>query len=407
MRLLNTKTFEFKNFFDSSLPVYAILSHRWGSEEDEVSYKQLRNGPLPPDLPGLLKIQAFCRLADGKGFQWAWVDTCCIDKRSSAELSEAINSMFKWYKRSALCCVHLADVEFSDAELSLKRQSEETFWHAPDGWASLRDRFNKSSWFERGWTLQELLAPRHVVFYDSQWNEIGPLEKFGKDVAKVTGIGEEYLSAFILGWPSVATRMSWASRRHTSREEDLSYCLLGIFDINMPLLYGEGAEKAFIRLQTEIIKNSNDESLFAWTSDQYISGILARRPSYFANSGEIVQLMIFEGRLLRPPFSITNSGLEIAVPKKHLELSEEQLSRSGSTVRLFFQCVRVPSSDDGFKPLYVDIDTTVEPGYRVNCETLGEDSTYELHHLNIDLEKNDLARIYVRIEALDRLGNSR
>ena len=331
----------------------------------------------------------------------AFHNTCCIDKRSSAELSEAINSMFKWYRRSALCYVHLVDVEFSDPELSLKRQSEETFWHASDGWASLRDRFNKSSWFERGWTLQELIAPKHIVFYDSHWNEIGPLRNIRKDVAKVTGIEESYLHHRFgsIRWPSVSTRMSWVSRRHTSREEDLSYCLLGIFDINMPLLYGEGAEKAFIRLQTEIMKNSDDESLFAWTSDQFHSGILAKRPSYFANSGDIVRWASRRG-MSRPPYSITNSGLEIAMPKKHLELSKEQLSYGDHTVRLFLRCGRNsgPASPTPWsvKAFYLEIDMEFAPGVRINCGTLKEISIYKPGDLEKDLAENDLERIHVR-----------
>ena len=395
MRLINTKTFEFKTFFDSSLPEYAILSHRWGSEEEEVSYKQFRKGSVPPDLPGLVKIQAFCGLADKRGFQWAWVDTCCIDKRSSAELSEAINSMFKWYRWSAECYVHLGDVEFSDAELTLKRESEETFWHALDGWASLRDRFNKSSWFERGWTLQELIAPDHIVFYDSHWNEIGPLEQFYKDVAKVTGIDEHYLaprSRFRI-WPSIATRMSWASRRHTSREEDVAYCLLGIFDINMPLLYGEGAEKAFIRLQTEIMKNSDDESLFAWISDQSHSSLFAGRPSYFANSGDIAVPPHRRG-ISRPPYSTTNRGLEIALPKKHLQLSQDD-----KFVRLFLRCGRRTDPSGQLIPhrsmraLYVELKFKSGLGVRTNCAALRETSTYQIHHLDKDLAQNE--RIYV------------
>ena len=395
MRLLNTKTFEFKNFYDSSLPEYAILSHRWGNEDDEVSYKQFRKASVPPNLPGLVKIQNFCRLANGRGFQWAWVDTCCIDKRSSAELSEAINSMFKWYERSALCYVHLADVKFSDAELCLNIQSEKQFWQAPDGWASLRERFNKSSWFKRGWTLQELLAPKHIVFYDSHWNEIGPLERFDADVANVTGIGRDYLGPGrkIYNWPSVAARMSWASLRQTSREEDIAYCLLGIFDINMPLLYGEGAEKAFIRLQTEIMKDSNDESLFAWTSDQIYSGLLAERPSYFANSGDIAVLMPI-GSITRPPYSITNRGLEIALPKKHLQLSEDD-----NVVRLFLRCGRWsgpgdPSlPDPSIRALYVELYMKLVPGYRIHCATLNETSNYGILHLNIDLAENE--RVYI------------
>ena len=395
MRLINTKTFEFKTFFDTSFPEYAILSHRWGSEEEEVSYKQFRKGSVPPDLPGLVKLQAFCRLADTRGFQWAWIDTCCIDKRSSAELSEAINSMFKWYRRSTECYVHMADVEFSDDELSLKRQSEETFWHAPDGWAGLRDRFGKSSWLERGWTLQELIAPDHIVFYDSHWNEIGPLKRLYKDVAKVTGIDEHYLaprSRFRI-WPSVATRMSWASRRHTSREEDIAYCLLGIFDVNMPLLYGEGAEKAFVRLQTEIMKDSDDESLFAWVSDQSHSSLFAGRPSYFANSGDIAVPPHRRG-ISRPPYSTTNRGLEIALPKKHLQLSQDE-----KFVRLFLRCGR-RSDPSGLiiphrsmRALYVELKFKSGLGVRTNCAALRETSTYQIHNLDKDLAQNE--RIYV------------
>ena len=395
MRLLNTKTFELKNFFDSSLPEYAILSHRWGNEDEEVSYKQFRKGSVPADLPGLVKIQAFCRLADTRGFQWAWVDTCCIDKRSSAELSEAINSMYKWYKRSTLCFVHLADVEFSDNELSLKLQSEKKFWQAPEGWASLRDRFSKSSWFERGWTLQELIAPKHIVFYDSHWNKIGPLKHFYKDVAKVTGIDAYYLTPGFKypKWPSVAARMSWASRRQTSREEDIAYCLLGIFDINMPLLYGECYKKAFNRLQTEIMKNSYDESLFAWTSNQKLSSLLAGRPSYFANSGDIVVPQSFVG-ISRPPYSATNHGLEIALPKKHLPLS-----RDDEFVRLFLRCGRWsdPSgpwaTEESPNALYVELRMSIARGIRINCATLRETSTYQIHHLDKDLAENE--RVYI------------
>ena len=212
MRLINTTTLQLRTFFGNSLPEYAILSHRRGNVEEEVSYKQFRKNLVPPGLPGLMKIQNFCRLADKRGFRWAWIDTCCIDKRSSAELSEAINSMYKWYGRSAECYVYLADVEFSPDVLSQKDQCEDAFWYT-GGRSSLRDSFSKSSWFVRGWTLQELIAPRKVVFYDCHWNEIGPLEKFLRDVAKVTRIGEHWLAPHVKGLRpvSVAARMSWAS----------------------------------------------------------------------------------------------------------------------------------------------------------------------------------------------------
>lgn len=400
MRLLNTANFQFKTFFDDFLPKYAILSHRWGNEEEEVSYKQFRKNLVPPYLPGLVKIREFCRLAKERGFQWAWIDTCCIDKRSSAELSKAINSMYKWYEWSAECYVYLADVKFSDYELSLKRRSEEEFWHAPRGWSTLRDRFSQSSWFRRGWTLQELIAPDKVVFYDSCWKEIGPLEHFYRDVAKMTGIGEKWLAS-----PhnrsrraSVATRMSWASDRHTSECEDVAYCLLGLFNVNMAPLYGEGAKKAFYRLQIEIMKISDDESLFAWTSDQGGSGLLAAQPSYFADSGDVVE-ETYSGGISRPPFSMRNKGLEITLPKKHLQLS----SQDGGTIRFFLRCSRGSTSNaqECGKALYVELDLLMGPksAIRINCSTLKETSTppdkneYLIGELNKDLTSNE--RIYV------------
>ena len=390
MRLINAETYEFKTFFGTSIPKYAILSHRWGSEEEEVSHKQLRKGLAPTDLPGMVKIREFCRLAKKGGFEWAWIDTCCIDKRSSAELSEAVNSMYKWYRQSGVCYIHLADVEFSDGELSLKRQSEEAFWHAPQGWSSLRDRFGKSSWFKRGWTLQELIAPTEVVFYDSLWNEIGHLRQIRADVAKVTKIEIGCLGSDdkrLLHRQSVATRMSWASRRETSREEDIAYCLLGLFDVNMPLLYGEGAVKAFHRLQTEIMKISDDESLFAWTSDQNHSGLLANQPSCFADSGNIVS-GAFPG-MSRPPFSMTHKGLEIALPKKHLKFS------FADSRRFFLRCCKTGTSNPD-KALYVEFSFMLEPnaGVRINCSTLEESSTYLISQLDEDLKNN--GRIYFR-----------
>ena len=386
MRLLNTRNFEFKTFFDNSIPEYAILSHRWGSEEEEVSHKQFRKGLVPPNLPSMVKIREFARLAKTRGLEWAWIDTCCIDKRSSAEISEAINSMYKWYQRSAVCYVHLADVEVSDVELLLQRQSPDEFWHAPQGWPSLRDRFGKSSWFQRGWTLQELIAPMEVVFYDSRWNEIGHLMQIRKDVAKVTKISEHYLGFDNdnLRYASVATRMSWASRRQTSREEDMAYCLLGLFHVNMPLLYGEGAAKAFFRLQTEIMKISDDESLFAWTSDPTFSGILAKQPSYFADSGNIVNYPS-QGRP-RPPYSMTNKGLEIALPKQHL---------NSSPALFFLRCYRESTPHWG-RVLYIELTYEIESkiAFRDGDSTLKESSTYLMDQLEKDLADNERTYIH-------------
>ncbi|KAI4114984.1 MAG: hypothetical protein LQ345_004341 [Seirophora villosa] len=306
MRLLQTKTLQFHEFFDAKIPPYAILSHRWG--EGEVTFKEMRKGKAQPG-PGLTKIKKFCTLAASRGDKWAWIDTCCIDKRSSAELSEAINAMYKWYGDARKCYVYLIDFELSAREskqiskagvqyldaFDILGQSELPFAHMdlpgmfdPD----FVDRLRKSSWFKRGWTLQELLAPSmfNVYFFDKQWAQIGCLSHLTDVISSITGIPEQFLHNDPPTKPSVAQRMSWASGRHTSRGEDQAYCLLGLFNVNMPLLYGEGADNAFRRLQIEIMNRDDDESLFAWKSNEYLSGMLAQSPVNFAESGDIIRL---------------------------------------------------------------------------------------------------------------------
>lgn len=169
---------------------------------------------------------------------------CCIDKRSSSELSEAINSMYKWYRNSAVCYAFLGDVD------------------PPSRLRVNRDQFKNSRWFTRGWTLQELLAPLDLRFYSHDWSLLGDREKLADLVTEVTGIERR----FVLYGPtgaSAAKKMSWAALRKTTRTEDIAYCLMGLFGINMPLLYGE-AEKAFIRLQQEVARATGDHSIFAW-----------------------------------------------------------------------------------------------------------------------------------------------
>jgi hypothetical protein len=171
-----------------------------------------------------------------------WIDTCCIDKTSSAELSEAINSMYRWYQKSQVCYAYLVDVP--DATTDHSRPES---------------LFQQSKWFTRGWTLQELLAPTFVEFYDQNWIEIGTKSSMRALVQKITNIS----TLVDIDKACVAEKLSWASTRVTTRIEDLAYCLMGLFDINMPLLYGEG-HNAFLRLQLEIWNRTNDESIFAW-----------------------------------------------------------------------------------------------------------------------------------------------
>ncbi|KAI0191622.1 HET-domain-containing protein [Astrocystis sublimbata] len=241
-------------FNEQERPRYAILSHTWGKTSEEVTFQELEallssdpRIPIAPILskPGYRKIQEFCSEADRMGLEWAWVDTCCIDKTSSAELSEAINSMYRWYEDSVLCMALLSDVGMSDASLI-----------EPETCAF---EFRKSKWFTRGWTLQELIAPPTLFFYSNAWSCIGERLRLVGLIQEACGLPRE-----IFAWGkkledfSVAQRMSWAAKRVTTRREDMAYCLLGLFHVNMPLLYGEGGA-AFNRLQRKIIETSRDD----------------------------------------------------------------------------------------------------------------------------------------------------
>ncbi|KAF2442324.1 HET-domain-containing protein, partial [Karstenula rhodostoma CBS 690.94] len=240
MRLINVRDGSFKEFIGTQIPEYAILSHTW--EDEEVTYKDVMENVHKGKM-GFAKIEMTCRIAASEGIDWAWVDTCCIDKSSSAELTEAINSMYLWYKRSKVCYAYLGDLT---------------------GFVPFEEALPQCRWFTRGWTLQELIGPQNLFFYDREWNVQGHKSQLGHILKGITGIRISILRGLAdLSTIAVAEKMSWAAHRQTTRIEDTAYCLLGLFDINIPLLYGE-EEKAFVRLQEEIIKTTNDRSIFAW-----------------------------------------------------------------------------------------------------------------------------------------------
>ena len=243
MRLLNVHTFRLHTFYGEDIPSYAILSHTWLKDYEEVTFAQLKPRPLWDwrELPGACKIDFLCQQAADDGYEWAWIDTCCIDKTNNAELSEAINSMFQWYQRSEVCYVYLMDVDLDE----------------------VNDIF-VSRWWSRAWTLQELVAPTDVRFYDAQWRLTGSKVGLADDIARRKSIDIQTLrDSKTMYSRSIAQRMSWAAHRQATRDEDLAYALLGIFNINMTMQYGEG-EKAFVRLQKEIMRTTNDMSIFAW-----------------------------------------------------------------------------------------------------------------------------------------------
>ncbi|KAF2662203.1 HET-domain-containing protein [Lophiostoma macrostomum CBS 122681] len=316
MRLIKCSTLEFVEFVGADIPPYAILSHTWN--EEEISYA--RYGPTEElkQKKGGQKILRTCKLALRDRYEYAWVDTCCIDKSSSAELTEAINSMFNWYARSARCYVYLRGFDGKDPSSD----------------------FSLCRWFTRGWTLQELIAPKEMHFYDTNWRYFGSKAELGAALSAITGIERPILNGMHpLHVISVAKKMSWAASRTTTREEDLAYCLLGIFGISMPLVYGEGA-RAFTRLQEEIMKETTDLTLFAWQAETYITGavryrgVLANSPMEFSNAGDIVSNTNPRNN---PEFAMTNKGLKI----------QTTLTRGlGNTRFMPLNCYRQTTSHD-------------------------------------------------------------
>jgi ankyrin repeat protein len=290
MRLLNTENCELEEFGDNKIPLYAILSHTWG--EHEITFQDVERGNADKKT-GYEKIRKTCSIAAAHGFKYVWIDTCCIDKASSAELSEAINSMYRWYQGSGMCYAYLADVPPN----AVVRQSR-----------TMSPEFSKSRWFTRGWTLQELIAPSMVIFLDQEWQEIGTKSSLQSIISEITGIPDTVLQGADLESASVAQRMSWASKRETTRIEDLTYCLIGIFGVGMPMLYGEG-ERAFIRLQEEIMKISDDHSLFAWESFGHDGGLLAASPAAFLNSNKIIPLDSSSN--LSGAITVNNKGIHL------------------------------------------------------------------------------------------------
>ena len=248
MRLLqynNRGDFSLTEFFESNIPKYAILSHRWGPEE--VTLADLKNGNYKK-MAGYGKIQFCGEQAKRDGLQYFWVDTCCIDKSNSTELAEAINSMFRWYRDATKCYVYLRDVS---------RPQNYSADGSNEDWEST---FRKSAWFRRGWTLQELIAPASVDFFCKEGELLGNKASLERQICEITGIPASALRGSPLSDFSVAERLSWAASRETFRQEDKAYSLLGIFDVNMSLIYSEGKHRAMQRLREEIEKASKGTS---------------------------------------------------------------------------------------------------------------------------------------------------
>ncbi|KAI3012708.1 hypothetical protein CBS147346_449 [Aspergillus niger] len=339
MRLLSARrpatgnlNIELEEFPDVPSEQYAILSHTW--EREEVSLNDLNSG-LAENKQGFQKIKNCCAKALDDGFRYTWIDTCCIDKTSSAELSEAINSMYRWYQESSICYVYLADVQ-SRCDISSSR------------------------WFTRGWTLQELIAPPRMIFLNKDWKEFGTKKDMHGLLSQITGIPSDILTGTKnLESISIAQRMSWAARRVTTRVEDQAYSLLGIFGINMPLIYGE-EKRSFIRLQEEILRVNDDQSIFAWKSpEEYRGGLFASSPRAFKDSANIVPHNAFT--TLDKPVTQSNKGV-------HLEL--RQIGKAPGLALAILNCIDRANSNLPIAIYLRDLFMTMERFERVRCTEL-------------------------------------
>ncbi|KAL2072869.1 hypothetical protein VTL71DRAFT_12212 [Oculimacula yallundae] len=234
-------------FASDNIPPYAILSHTWGQDGDEVTFQDLsQSSDVVRSKAGYHKLKFCGERATHDNLHYFWVDTCCINKTSSAELQEAITSMFRWYRHSSKCYVYLSDVLTEDDPDDQDAQSSQSWELA----------FSNSKWFTRGWTLQELIAPPSVEFFSSSGVRLGNKQSLEQQIHEITRISISALQGRSLLMFSVPERFSWAESRETKRKEDKAYSLLGIFDVTMPLIYGEGETSALERLSEEIYKHS-------------------------------------------------------------------------------------------------------------------------------------------------------
>ncbi|KAI6124333.1 hypothetical protein EDD17DRAFT_1610096 [Pisolithus thermaeus] len=359
MYLLNARTQQLEPFSD--LPPYAILSHAWQSGEAHRFHDIGTEGVR--QQPGYDKVEACCALALRDGLDYVWVDTCCADANSTAAFDEALNSSYAWFQQAQVCYVYLHDVD------SRERPDQEG------------STFRQCKWFGRAWTLQELLAPRNVCFFAKDWKKIGTKAGLANVISSVTDIHidalmhPERIPRF-----SVATRMSWAKGRKSSKPEDKVYALMGLFCVRLPIEYGQGETETFMKLQHEIMRITDDQSILAWcsaasASSPNTSSLLADSPDYFAECGDIHQIP--HDRWLeyctkhfnpttnpRPGISLTCRGLQATLPVR---------SRRPGVLDALLACARGPGLWDGNKYV-VNLDDA-----DVVCVHLRE-PTLDAHH---------------------------
>ncbi|KAF2173993.1 hypothetical protein M409DRAFT_62179 [Zasmidium cellare ATCC 36951] len=291
MRLLNVHSLQLEKYDDiEETPEYAILSHRWSKNEMRfghfhvVDWDSIRKSALDAshvDDVGLAKILSACAVTKTFNLDYLWIDTCCIDGSSSTEVTQAINSMFRWYQRASVCLAYLFDVSTDTSEYG--QCIDKSLYIRKKSQLLRIGPIEKSQWFKRGWTLQELLAPRELVFFDHAWRRIGVKTEMTKQIEAATRIDPKYLTGNFED-ASIATKLSWVADRTTTLPDDMAYCMVGILGVSMDTRYGE-EERAFMRLQELLIEKVADDSIFAWTDPNLPPsqghGLLAPSPACF------------------------------------------------------------------------------------------------------------------------------
>ncbi|EIW80390.1 HET-domain-containing protein [Coniophora puteana RWD-64-598 SS2] len=302
---------------------YAVLSHRWSAEE--VSLQDFGKEACRLTT-GWKKIVEFCHEVARQGIRFAWIDTCCIDKTSSVELDESIRSMFRWYRNSTVCIVHLAQTE-SLVELP------------------------QDEWFSRGWTLQEFLAPRRIQFFGRNWRRLSKVADSADDkqtdpdllhlACSAAGISTQDLCGFVPSPTSVDRRMSWAARREVTREEDMAYSLMGIFGVSFSIAYGEGADQAFCRLVEAIMMMGGNPSVLNWggtAAAHHATYCLPASPqNYLRAPDDFDNLDSSDPGCL--DMALTSKGLR--VPLAIVHLSTLSFDRTQGVVQFAFEAVDI------------------------------------------------------------------
>ncbi|KAJ8518481.1 hypothetical protein ONZ45_g4467 [Pleurotus djamor] len=318
-----------QSFDQNTVARYAIASHRWDRQELAfVDREDLKSMEMKKQT-AYAKFKGLCKAAEASGCRFVWIDTLCIDNTNAPELDESIRSMFSWYRNAYVCIVYLGQ---SDDESDIA----------------------KDTWFSRGWTLQELLAPKRIQFYSRDWNKLGMINRCSneaykesspndesnpesdpklhgedlgsesqllKNISRVSYVSLEHLIKPLSPCPELApVAFRYISIRETTRPEDISYCLLGLLDVQMPIAYGEGSERAFYRLQLACAQSSSDRALFDWRGEpSRWNSMLACSPKVFKASRSIVQgvgfgdeeVLAHENLDEDDSFTFTNSGLRI------------------------------------------------------------------------------------------------